>query len=84
VTAEQRLDSLFRFDQQYIDHLKREIAMLEYQYAYLQRWLIAGGELTILGKRVEATLTWPDGRPYGLTDEQILEMIKLPPLPPVG
>ena len=77
---ERGLETLDRINQDHIQHLKRTIKWLEYQNAYLARWLIAGGELTILGKPVQAQVTWPEGRPHGLADEQILEMIPLPSL----
>lgn len=81
MTEVSRLDALYEFDKTHIDSLRHRIAVLEHDQAVIARTLVSGGELTILGKRVNVEVTWTDGRPFGLADEQLLEMIPLPALP---
>jgi len=35
--------------------------------------MIAGEDIVLFGKPVHCEVTWPQGRPWGMTDEQIRE-----------
>jgi hypothetical protein len=76
-----RLRGLYEADQVIIDGLKRQIRVLQFEKAYLTRAMLGDGELRILGKPVLVEMTWPEGRPAGLSDEEILSMYPLPDLP---
>ena len=36
--------------------------------------ILAGEPMTLFGKQVEFTLTWPEGRPFGYSEERLQEM----------
>lgn len=71
---QKRLDSVVKFDRIWMDSLKKDIEYERNQFLYLARAVLTGSELTILGKPVHIELSWPEGPPYGLTNEQIADI----------
>lgn len=78
---EARLHALYEVDQQWIGSLKKQIRLLEFEKAKIIHAMFGRQELNILGKPVSIEVTWPEGRPYGLSDEDICGMIPVPELP---
>ena len=76
-----RLRGLYEADKVIIDGLKRQIRVLEFEKAYLTHAMLGDKELRILDKPVHVEVTWPEGRPHGLTDADLLSMCPLPDLP---
>ena len=71
-TAQQRLDALAKVDSIVIDGLHERLRIAEdHEWATLHA--LVKGELKIFGKPV--ALQWPEGRPFGLTDEQLAKML---------
>ena len=71
---QKRLDSVVRFDKQWIDGLYRQIEQLESERLQAIKGMLTGEGLILFGKPVKVTLEWPEGRPYCCrTDEQMRE-----------
>jgi hypothetical protein len=64
----QRLDALYRADSIIIEGLRERVRGLEHEQ---ERVLIQGG--TVYG--TPARIEWPEGRPFGYSDEQLVEML---------
>ena len=78
---ESRLHALAEVDRQWISSLKWEIQALEFDQAKVIHAMLTGSELSIMGKPVRIEVTWPEGRPHGLTDEQIAACFPLREFP---
>lgn len=71
-TAERRLDALYRADSLLIESYRAQIRELQEETPRLLRTLIKG-DLTILGMPV--SVTWPEGRPWGMTDDELARVL---------
>lgn len=68
----QRLDALYRADSIVIEGLREQVRKLRGEQ---QRTLIAliKGDAMVFG--TPARIEWPEGRPFGWSDEQLVEML---------
>ena len=70
-SAQQRLDALYRADCLLIEGYRAQIRQLQDEPQRIFRSMVKG-ELTIYGKPVQ--IEWPEGRPFGWTDEELLSL----------
>jgi hypothetical protein len=70
--AERRLDVLYRVDSLLIESLRSEVRECREEQARTLQALVTG-ELRIFGMPVRAE--WPEGRPFGMTDDQLRQML---------